>query len=68
MAGSGSCNTSLARAKVVGTTCNVCDPEDVHNLANFALNELGSIDIWVSHELVKLIFYARTGMVFGSVR
>ena len=56
MVRSGSSNTSLTHAKVVGTTCNVCDPEDVHNLAKFALNELGSIDIWVSHELTDWIF------------
>ncbi|KAL0559519.1 hypothetical protein IC582_004132 [Cucumis melo] len=49
MVRSGSSNKSLAHAKVVGTTCNVCDPEDVHNLANFALNELGSIDIWINN-------------------
>ncbi|KAG7023584.1 putative chlorophyll(ide) b reductase NYC1, chloroplastic [Cucurbita argyrosperma subsp. argyrosperma] len=45
----GSSNTSLSHAKVVGTTCNVRDPEDVHNLAEFALNELGSIDIWINN-------------------
>lgn len=39
---------NLAHAKVVGTSCDVCDPNDVKNLANFAVNELGSIDIWVS--------------------
>lgn len=74
MVRSGSSNKSLAHAKVVGTTCNVCDPEDVHNLANFALNELGSIDIWVSHELTLgfsctnwyyiLIFLKSFGMIF----
>lgn len=44
-----SCRKKLANAKVVGTSCDVCDPNDVRNLANFAVNELGSIDIWVSN-------------------
>lgn len=38
----------MARAKVVGIACDVCEPEDVRKLANFAASELGSIDIWVS--------------------
>lgn len=38
----------LQRAKVVGIACNVCEPDDVHKLANFAVHELGSINIWVS--------------------
>ena len=38
----------LAYAKVVGTSCDVCDPNDVRKLANFAVKELGSVDIWVS--------------------
>jgi len=33
---------------VVGIACNVCDPDDVQKLANFAVEELGSINIWVS--------------------
>lgn len=45
---SGSSKTSLAHAKVVGIPCDVCNPENVQNLANFAVSELGSIDIWVS--------------------
>ncbi|KAJ9538596.1 hypothetical protein OSB04_031329 [Centaurea solstitialis] len=40
---------NLANAKVVGTSCDVCDPKDVRNLANFAVNELGSIDIWINN-------------------
>ncbi|KAJ0881709.1 putative chlorophyll(ide) b reductase [Helianthus annuus] len=40
---------NLAHAKVVGTSCDVCDPNDVRNLANFAVNELGSIDIWINN-------------------
>ncbi|XP_071715576.1 probable chlorophyll(ide) b reductase NYC1, chloroplastic [Rutidosis leptorrhynchoides] len=39
----------LEKAKVVGTSCDVCDPDDVRNLANFAVNELGSIDIWINN-------------------
>lgn len=40
--------TKLSRAKVVGIACNVCEPHDVQRLANFAVDELGYIDIWVS--------------------
>ncbi|KAG6739642.1 hypothetical protein POTOM_057245 [Populus tomentosa] len=40
--------TSLAHAKVVGIACDVCEPSDVQKLANFAVKEFGSIDIWVS--------------------
>ena len=47
MAAVGPSKTNLAHAKVVGTSCDVCDPEDVQKLANFAVGELGSIDIWV---------------------
>lgn len=39
----------LQRAKVVGIACNVCDPEDVQKLANFAIQELGSINIWINN-------------------
>ena len=46
---------NLAHAKVVGTSCDVCDPNDVKNLANFAVKELGSIDIWVSHKGFMII-------------
>ena len=38
---------NLKHAKVVGIACDVCNPEDVQKLANFAVSELGSIDIWV---------------------
>lgn len=48
MAASGSSKNNLAYAKVVGTACDVCEPADVQKLANFAVNELGSIDLWVS--------------------
>ncbi|XP_035834748.1 probable chlorophyll(ide) b reductase NYC1, chloroplastic isoform X2 [Helianthus annuus] len=58
----------LANAKVVGTSCDVCDPNDVRNLANFAVNELGSIDIWiVSTNLVGSILCTREAMhVMGN--
>ncbi|XP_021741526.1 probable chlorophyll(ide) b reductase NYC1, chloroplastic isoform X1 [Chenopodium quinoa] len=36
-------------AKVVGIPCDVCDPNDVRKLANFAVNELGSVDIWINN-------------------
>lgn len=39
----------LQRAKVVGIACNVCEPDDVHKLANFAVHELGSINIWINN-------------------
>uniref|UniRef100_A0A5B6YM65 chlorophyll(ide) b reductase n=2 Tax=Davidia involucrata TaxID=16924 RepID=A0A5B6YM65_DAVIN len=44
-----SSRTNLAHAKVVGTACDVCDPDDVRKLANFAVDELGSIDIWINN-------------------
>lgn len=43
----GSTLTKLSQAKVVGIACDVCEPRDVQRLANFAVNELGYIDIWV---------------------
>ncbi|PWA84070.1 glucose/ribitol dehydrogenase [Artemisia annua] len=39
----------LAYAKVVGRSCDVCDPNDVRKLANFAVEELGSVDIWINN-------------------
>ncbi|KAK3436480.1 hypothetical protein EUGRSUZ_C01035 [Eucalyptus grandis] len=48
-AASDSSKTSLAHAKVVGIPCDVCNPENVQNLANFAISELGSIDIWINN-------------------
>ncbi|XP_021312943.1 probable chlorophyll(ide) b reductase NYC1, chloroplastic isoform X2 [Sorghum bicolor] len=39
----------LSHAKVVGTACDVCKPEDVKKLVNFAINELGSVDIWINN-------------------
>ena len=46
-AAGGSSKTNLGRAKVIGMACDVCNPDDVQKLANFAVNKLGSIDIWV---------------------
>ncbi|KAF0917321.1 hypothetical protein E2562_017496 [Oryza meyeriana var. granulata] len=40
---------NLLHAKVVGTCCDVCKPEDVKKLVNFAQDELGSIDIWINN-------------------
>ncbi|KAK3163235.1 hypothetical protein QOZ80_1AG0001020 [Eleusine coracana subsp. coracana] len=39
----------LSHAKVVGTSCDVCKPEDVKKLVNFAIDELGSVDIWINN-------------------
>ncbi|KAK9059456.1 hypothetical protein SSX86_020158 [Deinandra increscens subsp. villosa] len=39
----------LSYAKVVGTSCDVCDPDDVRKLANFAVDKLGSVDIWINN-------------------
>uniref|UniRef100_A0A2P2K3N3 chlorophyll(ide) b reductase n=3 Tax=Rhizophora mucronata TaxID=61149 RepID=A0A2P2K3N3_RHIMU len=46
---SGLSRTNLAQARVVGIACDVCEPSDVQKLANFAVNEFGSIDIWVNN-------------------
>lgn len=37
----------LTRAKVVGTASDVSVPTDVQKLADYAIKEFGSIDIWV---------------------
>lgn len=39
----------FAHAKVEGIACDVCNPDDVRRLANFAVNELGRIDIWINN-------------------
>ncbi|KAI4350855.1 hypothetical protein L6164_005262 [Bauhinia variegata] len=41
--------TKLSRAKVVGIACDVCEPQDVQRLANFAVDEFDSIDIWINN-------------------
>ncbi|KAK1396890.1 Chlorophyll b reductase [Heracleum sosnowskyi] len=40
---------SLEFAEVVGVACDVSDPKDVKKLADFAVNEFGSIDIWINN-------------------
>lgn len=47
----GSSKRSLAHAKVVGIACDVSQPEDVRKLGKFAVDELGSIDIWVNKRI-----------------
>ncbi|GKV11762.1 hypothetical protein SLEP1_g22985 [Rubroshorea leprosula] len=49
VAASGQSKKNLEHAKVVGITCDVCEPTDVQKLANFALNEFGSVDIWINN-------------------
>lgn len=46
---------SLKYAEVVGIACDVSDPKDVKKLSDFAVNEFGSINIWVS--LLTLFIY-----------
>ncbi|KAL4855752.1 Chlorophyll(ide) b reductase [Chlorella vulgaris] len=36
-------------SKVHGTTCNVARPEDVAALADFAKEQLGTIDLWINN-------------------
>ncbi|XP_042499292.1 probable chlorophyll(ide) b reductase NYC1, chloroplastic [Macadamia integrifolia] len=45
----GTSRENMKYAKVVGIECDVCEPEDVRKLARFAVNELGSIDIWINN-------------------
>lgn len=51
----GSSLTKLSQAKVVGIACDVCEPHDVQRLANFAVSELGHIDIWVSTVIILAV-------------
>lgn len=53
----GGSSGNMARAKVVGIACDVCKPDDVRKLANFAVSELGSIDIWVSNLDYRIELY-----------
>jgi len=46
-----SARKKLSDAKVVGIACDVCKPEDVEKLSNFAVKELGSINIWVKKHI-----------------
>ncbi|MFQ6638386.1 hypothetical protein Gotur_015467 [Gossypium turneri] len=59
MTAGGLSSKNLERAKVVGIACDVCEANDVEKLANFAVSELGSIDIWVS--------YMAWGMMLGKI-
>lgn len=45
----------ISHAMVVGIACDVCKPEDVRKMANFAVAELGSVDIWVSLYILDII-------------
>ena len=56
----GSSLTKLSHAKVVGIACDVCEPHDVQRLADFAVKELGYVDIWVS---VVVVFVKNTRKV-----
>lgn len=51
----GSSLTKLSHSKVVGIACDVCEPHDVQRLADFAVKELGYVDIWVSVVVVVLV-------------
>ncbi|KAK7817817.1 putative chlorophyll(ide) b reductase nyc1 [Quercus suber] len=60
---SGSARKNLQHAKVVGIACDVSEPDDVQKLANFAVNELGSINIWiVSTNMVGSLLCTREAM------
>ncbi|EPS61243.1 hypothetical protein M569_13555, partial [Genlisea aurea] len=49
-AGAGGSSTKhLQHAKVVGVPCDVSKPDDVRKLGKYAVDELGSIDIWVNN-------------------
>lgn len=45
----GSSSKKLARAKVAGTASDVSVPTDVQRLADYAVKEFGSIDIWINN-------------------
>ncbi|CAM8914626.1 unnamed protein product [Rhodiola kirilowii] len=40
---------NLASAKVVGIACDVCNHDDVKKLADYAVSQFGSIDIWINN-------------------
>lgn len=62
----GSSLTKLSHAKVVGIACDVCEPQDVQRLADFAIKELGYIDIWVS--VVAVVIAYTNMLVIPSVK
>ena len=39
----------IGSGKVYGTKCDVSDPDDINELADYALSRLGSIDIWINN-------------------
>ncbi|CAI0543286.1 unnamed protein product [Linum tenue] len=45
----GSSKRNLSHARVIGIACDVCQPSDVKKLANFAVSEFGSINIWINN-------------------
>ncbi|XWS26853.1 hypothetical protein CRYUN_Cryun26dG0066100 [Craigia yunnanensis] len=49
MTAGGSSSKNLGQAKVVSIASDVCDTNDVKKLANFAINKLGSVDIWINN-------------------
>ncbi|XP_010254115.1 PREDICTED: probable chlorophyll(ide) b reductase NYC1, chloroplastic [Nelumbo nucifera] len=49
LTGSHTSRENMKYAKVVGIDCDVCNPDDVRKLANFAVSELGPIDIWINN-------------------
>ncbi|GMH44832.1 hypothetical protein BSKO_12784 [Bryopsis sp. KO-2023] len=40
---------SFGMERVKGMPCNVAKPFEVRNLADFAVNELGSVDLWINN-------------------
>lgn len=49
MSKSGTSVSSKREGKVIGMPCDVSKVEDVKMLADFAVHELGSIDIWINN-------------------
>ncbi|CAN0901576.1 Probable chlorophyll(ide) b reductase NYC1, chloroplastic [Linum grandiflorum] len=45
----GSSKQHLGHSRVVGIACDVCDPSDVKKLADFAVKEFGSINLWINN-------------------
>ncbi|CAL1359534.1 unnamed protein product [Linum trigynum] len=45
----GSSKRNLSHARVVGIACDVCQPSDVKKLADFAVREFGSVNIWINN-------------------
>lgn len=62
----GSSRKKLARAKVVGTASDVSIPTDVQKLADYAVKELGSIDIWVRNVASIFLYFQEISGDFSS--